>query len=254
MPRAAINDTNLAFKDYGSGSPVLCLHGGMGIDSSYLDTAGIRDLASKNCRVIIFDQRGHGRSDRSDNAHYTHYQWIEDARGLAERLQLGKFVLLGHSYGGFLALEFALRWPETLSHLVLVCTSARPVDLHPPRCATDAELRDAYRAYWPTFFAGTKKRWDIFQTLGFSLEPYRQAFERALPAYDVRANISQITVPTLLLGGSEDQYLPDMQWLRDNLPHASLKIIQGAAHMPFIERPEQFANAIADFLGSATAS
>jgi pimeloyl-ACP methyl ester carboxylesterase len=99
MLRATVNGINLAFKDYGTGFPILCLHGGMGIDSSYLDSLGIRELANKNCRVIIFDQRGHGQSDRSDDNHYTHRQWIEDARALAPHLKLGKFVLLGHSYG-----------------------------------------------------------------------------------------------------------------------------------------------------------
>ena len=248
MFRPLVNGINLAYKDYGAGLPILCLHGGMGIDSAYLDVPALTLLANRRYRVIIFDQRGHGQSDPSNDSDYTHKQWIEDARGLAEHLNLNRFVLLGQSYGGFLALGFALRWPEMLSHLVLIGTSAGPVCLHPPSCNTDDDLRETYRAYWPGFFASPNKHWEIFDRLSFAAKPYRSAFKEELPKFDVRSGVANITLSTLLMVGDQDRYKPDMRWLHQNLVNSSLVVINQAGHMPFIEQPEEFVRAIGEFL------
>jgi proline iminopeptidase len=123
---ADVNGVNLAYWDAGDGVPLLCLHGGMGIDSGSLRVPGILDLARRGIRLIIPDQRGHGLSSRNSQRDYTHATWAGDAHALAAFLGLPRIALLGHSYGGFIALEYAIRWPESLTHLILVATSAGP--------------------------------------------------------------------------------------------------------------------------------
>src|SRR6267378_3551272 len=151
---ATVNGVRLTYSDLGCGVPLLCLHGGMGVDASALHVPGILDLAKLGVRVIIPDQRGHGQSDRSSSSEYSHGTWATDAHDLTRGLGLSRFALLGHSYGGFLALEYAKRWPESLTHLILVGTSAGPVSAQAAAVATDADLREHFRSVWPRLFVG----------------------------------------------------------------------------------------------------
>jgi|SRR5688572_11112117 len=120
----AVNGVRLAYSDIGNGVPLICLHGGMGIDANSLRVPGILELARRGIRLVIPDQRGHGRSSHSTPVTYTHDIWASDIHSLGRALELQPFALLGHSYGGFVALEYAKRWPESLTHLVLVSTKA----------------------------------------------------------------------------------------------------------------------------------
>src|SRR6267142_6480248 len=100
---AHVNGATLSYMDIGHGMPLLCLHGGLGIDARSLLVPGIVGLADRGIRLIVPDQRGHGGSSRASEAQYTHETWAHDARALADHLRLPRLALLGHSYGGFLA-------------------------------------------------------------------------------------------------------------------------------------------------------
>ena len=83
-------------------------------------------------------------------------------------------------------MEYVIRWPQTLSHLILVATSAGPVAAAPAAVSTDDDLRDYFGRRWPEFFVGPDKHQELFQRLRFSLSPYQAAFGRELPKYDLR--------------------------------------------------------------------
>src|SRR6202011_5683537 len=138
------------------------------------------DLAKLGVRVIIPDQRGHGNSERSSQSEYSHGTWSVDAHDLIRSLGLSRFALLGHSYGGFLALEYAVCWPETLTHLVLVATSAGPVSASSVPFATDAQWGEPFRRLWPQFFVGEHKHWALLEEAECSAEAYNAAFTREL--------------------------------------------------------------------------
>ena len=247
-PRVKKMSVRLAYTNTGRGAPLLCLHGGMGIDGASLRVPGILDLAAHGVRVIVPDQRGHGDSDLGDPALYSYDIWVSDARAFALGLNLDRFALLGHSYGGFLALEFALRWPESLTHLILVGTSAGPVHAPAAAVGTDDELRERFRSVWPRFFAGDDKHWPLFESLRFSRDPYNAAFARELPRYDVRERMASVHTPALLIVGSGDAYRPHMEWLADAMPNATLRVVQDAGHFPFIEQRRAFTHDVAAFL------
>jgi proline iminopeptidase len=231
------------YSDIGCGIPLLCLHGGMGIDRRSLLVRGILDLAGHGIRLIVPDQRGHGESSVGDDSQYTHETWAADVRELARHLGLERFALLGHSYGGFVALEYATRWPDTLTHVVLVATSAGPV--HVPARSFGS---DHFRDVWPRFFARDDKHRELFDALTFSAAPYNAAFTRELPRYDLRRQVSELTMPALSIVGSEDWYVPDMEWIARNTKRSTLCIIDGAGHFPFIEGADRFVQAVAAFL------
>ena len=121
-----VNGTRLYYTDTGGDIPLIGIHGGMGIDGGTLRVPPMLTLADHGVRVVIPDQRGHGQSTSKDVNALSHAQWIDDIRELAARLDLEAIALLGHSYGGFLALEFATRWLNRSTHLILVGTSAGP--------------------------------------------------------------------------------------------------------------------------------
>jgi proline iminopeptidase len=245
---ATVNGARLSYSDIGRGMPLLCLHGGMGVDAGSLHVPGILDLAQLGIRLIIPDQRGHGESERTGQSDYSHSVWAADVHDLAERLALRKFALFGHSYGGFLALEYAKRWPESLTHLILVATSAGPVSAQPAAVVTDADLREHFRGIWPRFFVGDDKHWPLFESLQFSADAYTAAFVRELPEYDLRGHVAQLDVPTLLIVGQADPYRTHMEWLAAHLPQPTLCTLEGTGHFPFIEAADQFRQCVASFI------
>jgi proline iminopeptidase len=246
--RMTVNGTELAYEEWGRGDPLVCVHGGMGIDSAYLKVPGLTGLAGGGRRLVVYDQRGHGASDRSDPREYTHARWAQDLGALAAGLAPGRFALLGHSYGGFIALEFAVRHPAALSHLVLVGTSAGPVAVAAPRVGSEGEVREFFRARWPAFFTGADKHWEVFEGSTFSRGPFEAAFHGELGRYDLRDRVDGLDVPTLLVVGSEDHYRSDMEWLAGRLPNCRMEVIRGAGHIPFLEQPEAFRAAVGAFL------
>jgi len=245
---AHVNGATLSYVDVGHGVPLLCLHGGLGIDARSLLVPGIVGLADRGIRLIVPDQRGHGRSSRASDAEYTHDTWAHDARALADQLRLPRLAVLGHSYGGFLALEYAVRWPESLTHVVLVGTSAGPLNVRPQPVESDDQLRERFRAAWPCFFTHGDKHWDLFEALSFSAAPYNAAFMRELPAYDVRDRVGRVTAPALLIVGRRDHYLAHMEWLAGAMPNATFHVIDEVGHMPFVEAPAEFSDLVAAFL------
>jgi proline iminopeptidase len=243
-----VNGIRLTYSDTGPGVPLLCLHGGMGVDAGTLHVPGILELAKFGVRVIIPDQRGHGKSERSTQSEYSHDTWAVDAHALTRSLGLSRFALLGHSYGGFLALEYAMRWPQSLNHLILVATSAGPVSVQTADVSTDADLREHFRNVWPRFFVRDDKHWPLFETLHFSVDAYTAAFMRELPRYDLRGQVSGLDVPTLLIVGTGDPYCAHMEWLAEHLPNATLCALDDVGHFPFIEAAEQFTQRVAAFV------
>src|SRR4051794_4879294 len=106
--QAEINGTQLFYTTHGQGRPMLVMHGGLGFDHTYfrpwLDPLG------EQVTLIYYDQRGQGQSARIESfAGVTHETLVDDADALREHLGYDQIILLGHSYGGFLAQDYALR-------------------------------------------------------------------------------------------------------------------------------------------------
>jgi proline iminopeptidase len=244
----------LAYSDIGTGLPLLCLHGGMGIDARSLHARGVLDLANHGIRLLIPDLRGHGGSGALGDDELSHETWTRDARDLAIHVGLSRLAVMGHSYGGFLALEYAVRWPEMLTHLVLVATSAGPVRIETQPVASNTELQEHFRGRWPLFFSGENKHWELFNTLTFSAAAYNAAFTRELPKYDVRKRVVDLDTPMLLVVGKHDRYLPHMEWLAEHAKNAKLCVLNDVGHFPFIEAPDQFVTTVASFLNDGASS
>ncbi len=201
--------------------------------------------------VYALDLPGHGKSSGAGRAEIGAY--VEVVRAFAEALQLPPFVLGGHSMGGAIAQEFALRYPGRLTGLLLVGTGAR-LRVAPQILA--GILSD---------FSGTTEllaQW----THGEHTDPnllrlYTRRLREVSPqvihddfvacdTFDRRADVSRITTPTLILCGDADRMTPVKysQFLHEQIAGSQLVIVPGAGHMVMLEQPAAVARAVAAFL------
>jgi proline iminopeptidase len=123
MPTVALNGVDIFYMQHGDGLPCLVMHGGLGLDHSYLHPW--LDALGADLRLVYYDHRGNGRSGRPPLDTLSFAQFCADADALREHLGFAEVAVLGHSIGGLIAQEYALCYPERVSHLILVGTAAR---------------------------------------------------------------------------------------------------------------------------------
>ncbi|MBL0123832.1 MAG: alpha/beta fold hydrolase [Betaproteobacteria bacterium] len=279
---ASINGTELYVERHGNGIPILVMHGGLGLDHTYfrpwLDHLG--DCAE----LIYYDHRGNGRSARTASlSAVDHATFAADAEQLRARLGLDRFILLGHSYGGFLAQEYALRYGgegSALAGLVL-CSTAPALDYAPVTMAnalargkpdelaalgeafgrameSDEDLRAVWMRLLPLYF----KQYDeqigraVDQATIYSAAAWNHANANCLPTFSTVARLAEITVPTLVLGGSDDWITPPEQGrrLQASIADAELAMFEQSGHFPFIEEPDKFIATVSGWLGRLSAA
>jgi len=246
----SINNTKIYYKVFGKGMPLLFVHGGMGLDCSYFEAPSVLNLVKHNIQVILFDQRGHGRSQRCNEEYYTHKLWVSDLKQIIKKLKLKKTNLVGHSYGGWIALEYAVTQPKSLERLILVDTHVGPVDIEGiPKYGNNKEMIERGRKFWPKSFFGRNKHWNVFRRMIQSYKPFNSAYHREAKNYDVRKKLSKIEAKTLVICGKNDSFfLERSKKFVKKIKCAKLKVIPNCGHYPFIERPEIFTRIVTSFL------
>lgn len=142
------------YKSFGSGPPLLILHGGPGASHDYF-LPHLVPLARRN-RLVFIDERGSGKSSKLENpAEYTVDNMVEDAEAVRQSLRLGKINLLGHSCGGVLAQAYALKYQKHLEHLVLCST------FHSTR-----EMNEVFKAMKAGMYLELRERIDKLEAAG----------------------------------------------------------------------------------------
>lgn len=234
MPLAHINNTSLFFLEIGLGLPCFVMHGGLGFDHTYLHPW--LDPLGETFRLVYYDHRGNGRSGRPPLATLTLENLVQDAEALRRHLGLGRIAVLGHSYGGFIALEYALRYPQHLSHLLLInsaaawdygeeivanavhrgATPAMLEALNVEAYVTDDQrLSDWYHQMAPLYFYQFDQKIadELIQNMIFSSAAMRRGLE-LVKNYNVVARLTELSVPSLIISGREDFIMPPSQAIR----------------------------------------
>lgn len=256
------------YETCGEGVPVLVMHGGLGLDHQYLRPA-LDDLAG-SARIVFYDHRGHGRSAPVDDwESVTLDSLADDAEALRRELGFDRFVLYGHSYGGFVAITYALRYRRQLSGLILAATAANL--RHPPDIPPDADP-DAVAAFRALFSGPMGSDGDWAETWSRALPLYwpdmdrdaaddihrrtiyrADAWNRSLPAlagYDALDEMARIDVPVLLVSGRRDFLCGSASHedMHAVLPRSELVILEGGGHFSFLSERERHREIVAGWL------
>lgn len=273
-----IRDVSLFVKTMGQGYPILIMHGGPGADHSSL--LALQPLAQQ-FTLIFYDHRCNGRSEGAPVSSMTWENLTADAEALRQELGFEQWAVLGHSFGGMVALEYALRYPHSVSHLMLMDTCAdiswvqqNAPELLKKRGFSAAEVLAAHRFFHgqlePDEFIRTMMKfgrayyyrsnlWTLLHEL-FSgglkvkVRPEAQifAFSQLLPGWTAMDRLGEIEAPTLVLAGRHDfQFPPEHQAiLADRLPNAQLVLIEQAGHNAPSEQPDEVIGAVKHFFSS----
>jgi proline iminopeptidase len=284
MTTIPIRDVSLFVQVYGQGDPLLFMHGGPGLD--HTDLLPLQPLADQ-FTLIFYDHRCNGRSEGGPVESMTWENLTADAEALRQKLGFKRWAVLGHSFGGNLALEYALRYPSSLSRLILMNTGGDQwwVNQNAPellakrgysaatvqtaRCFYNGQLTPdqvlpsvlkfigAY-VYRPSFIYNPS-----FMALAIKLglgPPHTMrpeatifGYSQLLQGWTVMNRLSEIKVPTLVLAGREDFLFPPEHQaiLADRIPNAQLEMIERAGHNPQIERTADVIGILRRFLDTS---
>jgi 3-oxoadipate enol-lactonase/4-carboxymuconolactone decarboxylase len=258
MNFANLHGTHLHYRSDGNprGTPLVLIHS-LGTDLRLWDDLVPRLDAT--LRLVRLDLRGHGLS--ADPAEELSLADLSaDLAALLDHLEIDRAVLLGISIGGLIALDFALRNQARVRSLILVDTAARigTAELWQTRMDTlrvygMAHLADSILARWfaPDFPARCPAQFQGLRTLLIrnSVAGYTAACA-ALRDADLRAEVSQIKAPALVLCGAQDAATPPevVQELAGSLPNAGFAVIPDAGHTAPVEQPQVMADQINAFL------
>lgn len=214
---------------------------------------------ARSFRLLRYEHRGHGGSPVPPGP-YSLEELARDALALLDRLGLERVAWCGLSLGGMVGMWLGARAPERLRSLVLACTSARvpAPEAYRERAALVRErglepVADAVVSRWftATTDPGLVHRFREL-LVATPVEGYAATCE-AIAGWDFRDELGDVSVPTLVLAGSEDEATPagDTQLLAERIPGARLAVLEGAAHLANLERPDDFAGAALGHLEAA---
>ncbi len=273
----AADGTELAYSVQGNGAPLVCVPGGPMRAAAYLGTLG---GLSASRQLIMLDLRGTGRSAvPADPASYRCDRLTDDVGALLDHLDVGAVDLLAHSSGANIAVQYAARWPQRISRLVLITPSGRAAGLAPDRDAQHAVISLRQGEPWfgeaaaafERLRAGTGTeedwnatapfyygRWDTIarahsaagetQVNGDAADAF--GADGAFDPPALRAALAAFSSPVLVLAGGVDLQWPPavVAQLARLFPAARFVIQPNAGHYPWLDDAEWFVGTVTAFL------
>jgi L-proline amide hydrolase len=270
----------------GERPPLVALHGGPGATHEYL--LPLIDLAHGGRAVVLYDQLGNGNSTHlpermGDGDFWTPALFVRELANLVEHLGLERYHVLGQSWGGFLAQEYALTQPAGLRSLILANTAASfpdflaecnrlrlelPADVqetlqrHEAEGTTDdSEYMESAMVFYMRHVCRLGGGWpDEVQQAFASIEADPTVYHTmngpsefhvigSIKDWQVKDRLNEIRVPTLVASGRYDEATPALQeTLMAGIAGAEQVIFEGSSHMPFWEERERFMAVVGDFL------
>ncbi len=262
MTIAKIKNIQLYYETHGEGIPLLLV---AGLASDSQSWAPVLNNLKTHFNVILHDNRGVGRTIPSDISLDIH-QMADDCIALIQHLGLPGVNLLGHSMGGFIAMDCAIRYPEYVNKLILAGTAPFNSERNNllfsdwASCfesGMDMELWFRNIFYWvfsKRFFKDTKAVKDAIQfEISYPYPQGKTAFRnqvKAIADFNCSRDLSRIRSKTLVLFGEEDLLFPEKDFRKflEKIPDAEFSVIQNAAHSIHMENPETFTERILEFL------
>jgi proline iminopeptidase len=273
------NGASLYYKTIGKKDPIIIIHGGPGMHHGYFLPAMLE--LSKNHQIILYDQRGCGKatSEVIDSDSINIKTFVSDLEVLRKSLGLNKVTLLGHSFGGFLAMQYAIKYHKNLSSLILV--GAMPADfngynsflleferriqkianeINSIRKSSKFKKGDPkavyrfYRIIFETYLYDPEK----IDEISLAFEPFAaingfkvyDIFDQNLfkSKFDILSDLKNLSIPTLIVHGSSDPIpLETAKRISSAITNSKLVVLKRCGHFPFVEQPEKFFYVLEDF-------
>lgn len=272
-----IGDTRLHIVERGEGYPILLLHGGPGLDhhafGDYLDPL------TDQYRLILVDQRAQGLSDACPVSTWSLKQMAEDVKSLAEALELGKYAVLGHSYGSFVALQNAVDFPSAAAQTIV--SSGLPSAKYLDKVWENLDkfepvsLREQVRKSWEQEKV-VQTRLEVNNLLHDQLPmQFWNPLDPRIPemeertagaintpnvlrhfanaeygGIDVEDRLGEVTHPVLILAGRHDRtcVIEGAEVLAKGLPDSEFVVFEESAHMTFVEENGKYLQVVRDYL------
>ena len=237
---AAHDGAQIYYAAYGSGPPVILLHGGLA-NGRYWGNQ-VPALVDAGYRAILIDSRGHGRSTR-DARPFTYELMAADVVAVMDRLAIRKASVVGWSDGAIIALVMALKSPDRVSRVFAFAANMDPsgvrpdTETNPTFARFEGEAAQGYAALSPTpndfpaFHAAISRMWDT--------EPNYTA-----------ADLARIHVPVAIADGDHDEAIKraHTEYLARAIPGAKLMILPNVSHFAMLQNPAEFDAAMLGFL------
>ncbi len=275
--RVDINGNALEVEVLGTeDAPVMIVHHGAPGLGSRAEPRTSFGPFSDVMRVVVFDARGSGASGLTPP--FTHAQWVADVDALREWVGAERIVMAGGSYGGFIAMEYAIAHPDRVQALVLRDTAADnsfeerarqnalrsarvelDMELYDRmmsgRCRDDADLEAGWRMIVPLYdheLTPEKVEARLRSTV-YHHQAHNAAFAENIPGYDIKDRLPSITAPTLVTVGRDDWITPvaASEQVAGLIPNARLVVFEESGHSPQLEEPERFQRVVREFLVDA---
>ncbi len=264
MPKVKVNDINMYYEIHGEGFPFLMIRG-LSSDVYRWPLSLVKEI-SKHLKVVLFDNRGAGRTDKPD-IEYSIKMMANDTVGLMNHLNIEDAHILGYSMGGSIAQEIVLNYPEKVKKLILCSTGCGGPKSVPAseeirkRLASSREglsdeeiLRNSISIYFTESFIQNnpdKVEEYIRRSLLAPIPPY--AYRRQLMAafnFNSYDRLKNIKTPTLVLSGKEDILVPHENsiLLAEQIPKAKLILLNNLGHGLFTPDPLRISKIILEFL------
>jgi len=264
MATIQVGEVRLNYEIHGEGEPLVLIPGFRA--GLWLWFKQVKAFAEKY-RTIVFDPRGIGESDESTPIGPMGIRTLaNDLAGLLTTLGVEQAHILGASFGGFVAQEFAIAYPQMTRSLILCCTSSGgPRHLLPSVNTLQAMAareglnteestrKDFMFAFAPAFIDERPDELEQVIRLRLSNPVSDQTHFAQLQAaatFDAEARVSEIKAPTLVITGDEDTIVPpaNSHNLAKHIPGAKLIVMEGGSHMFFIEQAGKFNHAVINFI------
>ena len=277
----ALNGTDLYVREMGSGEPIIIIHGGPVLEHGYL-LPHLEKMADSH-RLIFFDQRLSGRSSSEvAEGDITFAKFLGDIDAVREHVGDSTAHIMGHSWGGLLAMMYAAKYPERTRSLILIspmpaswddwqdenerlAALAFEEDLADRRRVMESEafeknlasaFEELYRISFRSQFHDRSKVDALSFYVPDDLSVRSQRFAALMPeleGYDLYESLRSLLIPTLLVyGAAEPAASLSGLKIRDAIPNVTLAIIPDAGHFSFVESPEDFHAVINRFFGTET--
>lgn len=276
-----INGTEIFYQRMGNGEPIVMVHGGPVLDHGYL-VPYFKSLAN-DYELIYFDQRLSGRSSAQvDSLEVRLDNFVDDIEELRQNFNLEKIHLAGHSWGGLLAMNYAIKYPDKLRSLILLNSMPgsselwrKEEQLLAQRASKEDSLKRQEILNSDLYENNPSEAIEQLLVLSFRNQFYDSTFADSLDFYipddymerselfgnvmvdiadyDLHENLSSLEVPTLLIYGDAEPAIDlSGKKLDTTIPNSEFITIEKSGHFPFIEQTEEFIAELRNFLDTHT--